>query len=1163
MKNTIFKKVKSIHSKSNSKYNKNNIESNNQKSNSNKDNIINTDINYNNFDSNNNNGEGHTNFLTITIEKESLNKENNNFNSDFELKPTNNNLNLSNKYQIKSKYIFIEKEKNLSPNIKHINNCINYTQKKLATKRIKANLISIKKSKNFCKNIKEKVNINNNSQNSNKIFNKIIMEQERQKIKNNNDINNESLNLKKKDGLENDNNNIKTKNKHYNLKLKARGKSLSKKNKLIIEEEKTIVNDINYINNLNIMDYFHKLSNTAENNSKKNNSKIIIQDIINDKIDIANNNNVNRNLKNNLSKNLINSEKKVSKENIDIFQNNKLMKQSELNKKITQKKLMGNNRINITENKDKKFIQNYNLKNSKIFNRKIIKKNLIRKKKNNINEKEELNQNISNGSIKSNLFIKNEENPPANIQKNKKRIKENINNSYFSIMKKKELKEIKSGNISSSNKLNNMLLINNNSEEIINLNSNNKNNNISNNNINNNNSNNQTQEQLNLIPKKNMAYFSLKSQNKIINNSTNNIHNSNLVNKDMSKIKINKNSKETSIKKYLNRNNNISINLNDFKKIKTKRSISPNLNNNNNINLRHTTNIKRFRLNKLESNFFLNEIIIDLSKNTNNNNEVDIITAYNITNSNLLNHTTTNSNNKIISPKNTIKTKRIFSSLYSKFSDKENKNLNFISNNFNSTYTNNKRYTMNKNNHININVDNILNTDNKANIINNKEKENFDIDIIGINTFPNKKMNMNFINNKKNIKIINSIKNINFEESLNEIQIPSIPEENIQVIPLKTMKYNNQHMMNLTINKNLANKMNKILYQEKIIKCILLFLSNEDLYNLSLINYTAYKIIIKFILNVIFNKIVSSITNKNLVRKIWNQELLKYSYFTNMDNLDTIYHNYKQNCNNKYDNEIIKDLLRTFPKDSSFKRGSACYQKLFNILKVYSNYNKEIGYAQGMNFIVAKLIKFFDNEKESFIYLDSLFNKLKMVEVIGIENNLEKKMKTVQFLLKYLCPDILYFLERKKINHEIFTAKWYITLFSKNFKFDNILMIIWNFAIIFGWKFIFLFSIAVIVSFKDRYIDLDLYDFTQYMKNIFVFEHFQKKFNDVMSLTFFYMSQWKNIKKKMDASINNQIAKLKEMKNLNEKEEEEETEDNNDNYKDKEEIIYNDDYAFT
>ena len=203
---------------------------------------------------------------------------------------------------------------------------------------------------------------------------------------------------------------MKNKYKHYNLKLKTREKSLSKKNKLIIEEEKTIENDINYMDNLNIMNYFHKLSNTAENNNKKNNSKIILKEIINDKTESNNNNNFNTNnnigkiLKSNLSKNLLNSEKKSSKDNIEFFQNNKLMKPRELNKKIAQKKLIGNNKINITENKEKKVNYVQNFINTKISNRKLIKKNLIKKRTNTNQEKEDLNQNISNSSINRNLM---------------------------------------------------------------------------------------------------------------------------------------------------------------------------------------------------------------------------------------------------------------------------------------------------------------------------------------------------------------------------------------------------------------------------------------------------------------------------------------------------------------------------------------------------------------------------------------------------------------------------------------------------------------------------------------------------------------------------------------------------------------------------------------
>ena len=1188
MKNTIFKKVKSIHSKSNSKYYKNNGESNNhklklKKNSSNKDNIIhsetnnNTDINninnINNVNNINNNLENHTNFLTITIEKESINNESNNYNSEFKMKPINNNLNLSNKYQIKSKYIFIEKEKNLSPNLNHMHNDINYAPKKLPMKKLKGNFISIKKNKNLCKNIKEKVNGNINSHNSNKVLNKILIEPENQTIKNNDEmninLNNESLNYEKKDPIPNTTSNTKNKYKHYNLKLKAREKSLNKKNKLIIEEEKTIVNDINYINK-NIMNYFHKLSGTAENNNKKKDSKIIIKEIINERNETDKNNNINinpdtKNMKSNLSKNLLNSEKKSNKENIDIFQNNKLMKQRELNKKINKQKMAGNIKINITENREKKINQNQNSTNNKISNKKIIKKNIIKKRSNNNHEKEDLNQNISNSSINQNLFMKIDENPPNNIYKKKKKIKENINNSYFAIMKKKELKEMKSENISLNNKLNNILLKTNTSEEKLNIIPKYININL---NLNKNNYNNYNQTQINSNNKKNLAFFSQNSQSKIVNNSTNNIHKHNLVNKDMIKIKINNHNhnKENSINKYSNKNQSIKINLNDFKKHKMKRSISPNMNSN--INLRHTANNKNFRIKKIESNFFMNEVIIDLSKyigtNSNNINEINdmiITSSYNSG----LNNTEKNREHKYISPKNTIESKKLYSSLYSHLN--LNDNIKLYNSNFNSTYTRNTRNTVNKN-HININIENILNTDNKINIISNNEKNKFDINVLGMHSLPNKKLN--FLSDKKT-NISNNIKNFNIDESLGDIQIPSIPEENIQVIPLKTMKYNNQHITTTT--KDLILKFHKIFQTEKMLNCILLFLSKEDFYYLSYIDNFTYKILIKLILNKLYNQIVKSINNNNIVKKIWNYELLKYSDFIGINNFDSIYQNYISNSNNIYDKEISKDLLRTLPNDSTFQRGSSRYQKLFNILKAYSNYNNEIGYAQGMNFIVAKLIKFFDNEKEAFIYLDSLFNKLNMVEVLGIKNNLEKKMKMIHFLLKTLCPDILFFLEKKKINHEIFTAKWYITLFSKNFKYDNILMVIWNFAIIFGWKFIFLFSISVIISFKDKYINLDLYDFTQYMKNIFIFEHFQKKFNDVMKLTFNYMSQWKNITKKIDLKLydknnrikNNKIkSKIKRIKSMSEKDEDETFDDNdNDNYKEKEDIIFNDDYAFS
>ena len=82
------------------------------------------------------------------------------------------------------------------------------------------------------------------------------------------------------------------------------------------------------------------------------------------------------------------------------------------------------------------------------------------------------------------------------------------------------------------------------------------------------------------------------------------------------------------------------------------------------------------------------------------------------------------------------------------------------------------------------------------------------------------------------------------------------------------------------------------------------------------------------------------------------------------------------------------------------------------------------------------------------------------------------------------------------------------------------------------------------------------------MKNIFVFEHFQKKFKEVMSLTFNYMTQWRSIIKQMDLNLNDKNDRIKKVKTISEKDEEKTT-DNYDDYQDKDEIIFNDDYTFT
>ena len=72
--------------------------------------------------------------------------------------------------------------------------------------------------------------------------------------------------------------------------------------------------------------------------------------------------------------------------------------------------------------------------------------------------------------------------------------------------------------------------------------------------------------------------------------------------------------------------------------------------------------------------------------------------------------------------------------------------------------------------------------------------------------------------------------------------------------------------------------------------------------------------------------------------------------------------------------EIIKlDLHRTFPTDDFFK-DEKTLAKLKNVLLAYSRRNVTLGYCQGFNFIVGRIMKVIDNEVNLDIII--LINKI-------------------------------------------------------------------------------------------------------------------------------------------------------------------------------------------
>ena len=86
---------------------------------------------------------------------------------------------------------------------------------------------------------------------------------------------------------------------------------------------------------------------------------------------------------------------------------------------------------------------------------------------------------------------------------------------------------------------------------------------------------------------------------------------------------------------------------------------------------------------------------------------------------------------------------------------------------------------------------------------------------------------------------------------------------------------------------------------------------------------------------------------------------------------------------------IYKDIMRTFPADKRHKEDwNSGKNKLFNVLKAYSNYDPEVSYCQGMNFIVFIFLKNLDQDPvwnfKSYDFFNILFTYIYFTIYKGI-----------------------------------------------------------------------------------------------------------------------------------------------------------------------------------
>ena len=364
----------------------------------------------------------------------------------------------------------------------------------------------------------------------------------------------------------------------------------------------------------------------------------------------------------------------------------------------------------------------------------------------------------------------------------------------------------------------------------------------------------------------------------------------------------------------------------------------------------------------------------------------------------------------------------------------------------------------------------------------------------------------------RKINIKKNINNKSTDEETVSYKIKKVPIFNCANFLPKKLRKNTQKLTLVYSNKlNFCQFVIQILNDEKLQQYILLFLDNKSLINFALINKDFHKNIGYLMYNNIYNKMFIQYNNRLIINDEFimyiNKNLIKKNFIRlklkNNTQIKKLYESIS--TKSTYDDLITKDLLRTFPEDKNLETNSKYYKKLYNLLTKYSNYNPEIGYAQGLNFLFASALYFFENEIDAFFYMDGFIYNFKLEKFFATKNNnLPDEIKIFAKILCKYIPDIVKFLESKLLNHEFFSTGWILTLFSNSVENKN-LMVLWSFMIIFGWKFFYSIVIQILIFYESTILKADINKLSFLMKNLLKGEKFNEDLQKIIKDTMNFM----------------------------------------------------------
>ncbi|KAJ6793583.1 EVI5-like protein [Iris pallida] len=173
--------------------------------------------------------------------------------------------------------------------------------------------------------------------------------------------------------------------------------------------------------------------------------------------------------------------------------------------------------------------------------------------------------------------------------------------------------------------------------------------------------------------------------------------------------------------------------------------------------------------------------------------------------------------------------------------------------------------------------------------------------------------------------------------------------------------------------------------------------------------------------------------------------------------------------------DIIRDISRTFPSHVFFQQRHGPGQRsLYNVLKAYSVYDREVGYVQGMGFLVGLLLLYM-SEEDAFWLLVALLKgavhaPMEGLYLVGLPL-VQQYLFQFEQLVKEHLPKLGQHFSEEMINPSMYASQWFITVFSYSFPFPLALRI-WDVFLYEGVQIVFQVGLALLRFCHDDLVKL-------------------------------------------------------------------------------------------